>query len=175
MREAVTAFKPGDPTDPETTLGPLVSARQLNRVEGYIEIGKQEGARLVIGGGRPAGTERGYFIEPTVFADVDNKMRIAQEEIFGPVVVVIPFDDLDEAVKIANDSVYGLSGAVYAKDRELAESIARRIRTGQVGINTWDMCIVQPFGGYKQSGLGREGGIEGLMPYLETKVLMSDD
>jgi acyl-CoA reductase-like NAD-dependent aldehyde dehydrogenase len=102
-------------------------------------------------------------------------MRIAQEEIFGPVLVVIPFDSVEEAVEIANDSQYGLSGAVYAKDRELAEKLARRIRTGQVGINTWDMCIVQPFGGYKQSGLGREGGVEGFTPYLETKTLMSID
>ncbi len=175
LGEAVKAFVPGDPTDPATTLGPLVSAQQRERVESYIEIGRAEGARLAIGGGRPEGVEHGFFVEPTVFADVDNKMRIAQEEIFGPVAVVIPFDEVEEAVAIANDSAYGLSGAVYASDRGLAEGIARRIRTGQVGINTWDMCTVQPFGGYKQSGVGREGGVEGLMPYLETKVLLSDD
>jgi aldehyde dehydrogenase (NAD+) len=108
-----------------------------------------------------------------VFADVTNDMRIAQEEIFGPVVVVIPYDDVDEAVDIANDSPYGLSGAVYARDPEIAEALARRIRAGQVAINSWDMCFVQPFGGFKQSGLGREGGVEGMAAYLETKLLLS--
>ncbi len=175
LREAVGVWKAGDPSDPGTVLGPLVAERQRDRVENYIKIGKEEGARLAIGGGRPDGVQRGWFVEPTVFADVDNSMRIAQEEIFGPVLVVIPYDSVDEAVDIANDSDYGLSGAVYASDRELAESVARRIRTGQVSINSWDMCFVQPFGGYKQSGLGREGGIEGVMPYLETKMLLSND
>jgi aldehyde dehydrogenase (NAD+) len=175
LREAFAAWKTGDPSDPETVLGPLVSERQRDRVENYIKIGKEEGARLAVGGGRPEHLSHGWFVEPTVFADVDNSMRIAQEEIFGPVVVVIPYDSTDEAVDIANDTQYGLSGAVYASDRKLAESIARRVRTGQVGINTWDICVVQPFGGYKQSGLGREGGIEGMLPYLETKILMSDD
>jgi len=172
LREALKAWRVGDPSDPETVLGPLVARRQRDRVESYIKLGMEEGARLAIGGGRPEGLDHGWFIEPTVFADVDNGMRIAQEEIFGPVLAVIPFDDLDQAVDIANDSQYGISGAVYAKDEELAECIARRIRTGQVGINSWGMCIVQPFGGYKQSGLGREGGVDGLMPYLETKLLM---
>lgn len=175
LREAVSVWKAGDPTDPQTVLGPLVAERQRDRVEGYIKLGQEEGARLAIGGGRPAGIEHGWFVEPTVFADVENHMRIAQEEIFGPVIVVIPYDGIEQAVQIANDSQYGLSGAVYATDRELAESIARRIRTGQVSINTWDMCFTQPFGGYKQSGLGREGGIEGLIPYLETKLLLSND
>jgi aldehyde dehydrogenase (NAD+) len=172
MREAYSAWKVGDPSDPETVLGPLIAERQRDRVEGYIQIGRDEGARVAIGGGRPEGLDHGYFVEPTVFADVNRNMRIAQEEIFGPVVCVIPYDSLDEAVDIANDTQYGLSGAVYAADRELAEDVARRLRTGQVGINGWDMCFVQPFGGYKQSGLGREGGVEGLMEYLETKVLM---
>jgi betaine-aldehyde dehydrogenase len=175
LREAVAVWKAGDPNDPHTILGPLVAERQRDRVEGYIKLGQEEGARLAIGGGRPAGVEHGWFVEPTVFADVDNSMRIAQEEIFGPVLVVIPYDGIEQAVEIANNSEYGLSGAVYAKDRELAESVARRIRTGQVSINTWDMCFTQPFGGYKQSGLGREGGVEGVMPYLETKLLLSDD
>ena len=175
LRGAISAWKVGDPSDPDTALGPLVAERQRERVEGYIQLGIEEGARLVIGGGRPQDLDRGWFIEPTVFADVDNSMRIAQEEIFGPVLVVIPYDTVDEAVNIANDTQYGLSGAVYASDRELAERIARRLRTGQVGINSWDMCTVQPFGGYKQSGLGREGGIEGVMPYLESKLLLSND
>ncbi|MBV8217756.1 MAG: aldehyde dehydrogenase [Solirubrobacterales bacterium] len=174
LRRALAAWKPGDPTDPDTVLGPLVAERQRRRVEDYIKLGQEEGARLAVGGGRPKGLEHGWFVEPTVFADVDNNMRIAQEEIFGPVLTVIPFDDVEEAVEIANDTQYGLSGAVYARDQKLAEDIARRIRTGQVGVNSWDMCIVQPFGGYKQSGLGREGGVEGIMPYLETKLLMSN-
>jgi aldehyde dehydrogenase (NAD+) len=140
-------------------------------VENYIRIGVEEGARLVTGGGRPAGLDRGYYIQPTVFADVRNDMRIAREEIFGPVVCVIPFDSVDEAVAIANDSDYGLSGAVYASDTALAEQVARRVRTGQISVNTWGMCVVQPFGGYKQSGLGREGNVEGLSAYLETKLI----
>ena len=173
LSAAFAAWKAGDPADPGTVLGPLVAERQRDRVESYVEIGKQEGARLAIGGGRPEGLEHGWFVEPTVFADVDSEMRIAQEEIFGPVVVVIPFDGVDEAVDIANDSPYGLSGAVYARDPRLAESIARRVKSGQVAINGWDMCFVQPYGGYKQSGLGREGGVEGAMAYLEIKLLMS--
>jgi aldehyde dehydrogenase (NAD+) len=164
-------IKVGDPADADTVLGPLAAERQRDRVEEYIRIGIEEGARLVTGGGRPEGLATGWYVEPTIFADVDNKMRIAQEEIFGPVVVVIPFDSIDEAVDIANDSPYGLSGAVYARDEELATSIARRVRTGQISVNSWGMCVTQPFGGYKQSGLGREGNVEGLMPYLETKLI----
>ncbi|KID30179.1 NAD-dependent aldehyde dehydrogenase [Prauserella sp. Am3] len=161
----------GDPAADDTVLGPLAAERQRDRVESYIRLGLDEGARLVTGGGRPAGLERGWFVEPTVFADVRNDMRIAQEEIFGPVICVIPFDDVEEAVALANDSDYGLSGAVYARDAAEAERIARRIRTGQVSVNGWDMCVVQPFGGYKQSGLGREGNVEGLGAYLETKLI----
>jgi betaine-aldehyde dehydrogenase len=161
----------GDPMDPSTFLGPLAAERQRDRVEGYIAVGREEGATLAYGGGRPAHLDRGWFIEPTLFANVDNGMRIAREEIFGPVLSLIPFDDVEDAVRIANDSDYGLSGAVFARDAELAESIARRVRTGQISVNAWGMCVVQPFGGYKQSGLGREGNIEGLMPYLETKVI----
>ncbi|MCZ4078080.1 aldehyde dehydrogenase [Rhodococcus sp. H36-A4] len=161
----------GDPREEGTVIGPLAAERQRTRVLDYIEIGKAEGARLVTGGGRPAGLDKGWYVEPTLFADVTNDMRIAQEEIFGPVVVVIPFDDIDEAVAIANDSDYGLSGAVYAEDSALAETIARRIRTGQISVNSWDMCVTQPFGGYKQSGLGREGNVEGLSTFLETKLI----
>ncbi|AYJ51262.1 aldehyde dehydrogenase [Rhodococcus sp. P1Y] len=161
----------GDPRKDDTVIGPLAAERQRTRVLDYIEVGKAEGARLVTGGGRPAGLDKGWYVEPTLFADVTNDMRIAQEEIFGPVVVVIPFDDVDEAIAIANDSDYGLSGAVYAEDAALAESIARRVRTGQISINGWDMCVTQPFGGYKQSGLGREGNVEGLSSFLETKLI----
>jgi acyl-CoA reductase-like NAD-dependent aldehyde dehydrogenase len=161
----------GDPMDPGTFLGPLAAERQRDRVEGYVALGLEEGATLVFGGGRPAHLDRGWFVEPTLFADVDNSMRIAREEIFGPVLCVIPFDDVDDAVAIANDSDYGLSGAVFARDRDLGERIARRVRTGQISVNSWGMCVVQPFGGFKQSGLGREGNVEGLTPYLETKVI----
>lgn len=161
----------GDPAAEGTALGPLAAERQRDRVENYIRIGVEEGARVVTGGGRPAGLDRGYYVQPTVFADVRNDMRIAREEIFGPVICVIPFDSVDEAVAIANDSDYGLSGAVYASDTALAEQVARRVRTGQISVNTWGMCVVQPFGGYKQSGLGREGNVEGLSAYLETKLI----
>lgn len=171
MVPALRSLTPGDPADPDTTLGPLVAERQRDRVEDYVRIGREEGARLVAGGGRPAGLDRGWYVEPTLFADVRNDMRIAREEIFGPVLCIIPFDSVDEAVDIANDSEYGLSGAVYAADTALAERIARSVRTGQIAINSWQMCVVQPFGGYKQSGLGREGNVEGLSAYLETKLI----
>jgi acyl-CoA reductase-like NAD-dependent aldehyde dehydrogenase len=165
-------MKVGDPHEDDTALGPLAAERQRDRVESYIKVGVEEGAELVTGGERPDGLERGWYVEPTLFANVDNKMRIAQEEIFGPVITLIPYDDVEDAIAIANDSPYGLSGAVFASDRELGEKIARRVRTGQIGVNTWTMCVVQPFGGFKQSGLGREGGPEGLAPYLETKVIL---
>ncbi|WP_323808349.1 aldehyde dehydrogenase [Prauserella endophytica] len=171
MVPALEALKVGDPLEADTVLGPLAAEHQRERVENYIRIGLDEGARLVTGGGRPEGLDRGWYVQPTLFADVRNDMRIAREEIFGPVVCVIPFDSVDEAVEIANDSDYGLSGAVYARDTALAEQVARRIRTGQISINSWGMCVVQPFGGYKQSGLGREGNVEGLSAYLETKLI----
>lgn len=171
MVPTIEGFKVGDPDNPETILGPLAAERQRDRVENYIQLGVEEGARLVTGGKRPPELDRGWYVQPTVFADVRNDMRIAQEEIFGPVICVIPFDNTDEAVAIANDSEYGLSGAVYASDTDLAEQIARRVRTGQISVNGWEMCVVQPFGGYKQSGLGREGNVEGLYAYLETKLI----
>jgi aldehyde dehydrogenase (NAD+) len=159
----------GDPMDPSTDLGPLAAERQRTRVEDYIALGKQEGARLVSGGRRPKDLHRGWYVEPTLFAGVDNRMRIAQEEIFGPVLCVIPFVDVDHAVRIANDSPYGLSGAVYSEDQELGERIAKQIQTGQMWINGWGMCVTQPFGGFKESGLGREGGVEGLNAFLEPR------
>lgn len=174
--EIVTAAmkknKYGDPTDPSVLQGPQVSKRQQERVLGYIEKGKADGARLVTGGGVPASTPKGYYVEPTVFADVDNSMTIAQEEIFGPVLSVIGFDGDDEAVRIANDSIYGLSGVVFANDLERAKSVARRIRTGTLGINggLWYGADA-PFGGYKQSGIGRQCGIEGLEIFTETKTV----
>lgn len=171
IKAVMESVKVGDPRDEDTVLGPLAAERQQTRVLDYIELGKKEGARLVTGGGKPAHLDCGWYVEPTLFADVSNDMRIAQEEIFGPVLVVIPFDSIDEAVAIANDSDYGLSGSVYAKDEELAQSIARRVRTGQISVNGYAMCVVQPFGGYKQSGLGREGGIEGFDAFFETKLI----
>ncbi len=162
----------GDPTNPATLQGPQVSKRQQERVLSYIEKGKREGARLVTGGGVPAHLPRGYYVEPTVFADVDPDSTIAQEEIFGPVLAVIPFEDDDDAVRIANNSIYGLSGAVSSASEERALAVARRIRTGTLSINgaQW-FSVDTPFGGYRQSGVGRENGVMGFEEYLETKVL----
>jgi betaine-aldehyde dehydrogenase len=171
LKSELATWTVGDPSNPQIRLGPLAAERQRDRVEEYIRAGLAAGAHLVHGGGRPAGLERGWFVEPTIFADVDSSMKIAQEEIFGPVLSIIPYDTVDAAVSIANDSLYGLSGAVFADDRTEAELIARRLRTGQVSVNSWNVCLTQPFGGYKQSGLGREGGLEGLEGYLEIKLL----
>jgi aldehyde dehydrogenase (NAD+) len=170
LRDQIGAFQIGDPADPDVFIGPLVSGPQRERVEGYIAKGREEGARLVLGGGRPD-RERGYFVEPTIFADVDNRMTIAQEEIFGPVVCVIPYDDEDDAVAIANDSRYGLSGSVWGSDAEHAKDLARRIRSGNVAVNQHTLDPAGPFGGFKQSGLGREGGIEGIEAYVEVQSI----
>ena len=162
----------GDPSDPSTQLGPLVAERQRDRVEGYIEKGKAEGARLVLGGGRPAGLDVGWYVEPTVFADVDNKMTIAQEEIFGPVLSVIPYDTVDQAVDIANDSDYGLAGSVWTQDIDRGYDIAKRVRTGTYGINWYAFDMGSPFGGFKCSGIGREDGPEGLAAFCELKSIL---
>ena len=162
----------GDPTDANNLQGPQVSKKQQERVLGYIEKGKAEGARLVTGGGVPKHLPKGYYVEPTLFVDVDNSMTIAQEEIFGPVLVVIPFEDDEDAVRIANDTRYGLSGAISSGDFERAKGLARRIRTGTIGINggVWYGADA-PFGGYKGSGIGRQCGIEGLDMFTETKTV----
>jgi aldehyde dehydrogenase (NAD+) len=162
----------GDPTDANNFMGPLISAKQRDRVLGYIKQGVDEGARLVLGGGRPEQFDKGYYVEPTLFADVDNAMTIAQEEIFGPVGVVIPYDDDDDAVRIANDSPYGLSGGVTSASGERALAVARRIRSGTLSVNggVW-YGAESPFGGYKASGLGRQNGREGFEQYLETKAI----
>jgi aldehyde dehydrogenase (NAD+) len=163
----------GDPHDPATEVGPLVAERQQERVEKYIAVGQEEGARVVVGGnGRPEGFDKGWYVQPTVFADVSNDMRIAREEIFGPVLAVIPFDDVDDAVRIANDSEYGLAGSVWTSDIDGGLDVARRVRTGTFGINQYTMDFVAPFGGYKASGLGREFGKEGLAHYLELKSIV---
>jgi aldehyde dehydrogenase (NAD+) len=168
---AISHVKVGDPFDAQTQMGPLSMKRQLQRVEGYIAKGREEGAKLVLGGGRPKDLQRGFFVEPTVFADVDSRMTIAQEEIFGPVVSFITYKDIDDAVTKANDTIYGLHGAVYTEDRERGYAIARRVRSGSVTVNGLIVDPKMPFGGFKQSGMGREGGIEGLELYFETKTV----
>jgi acyl-CoA reductase-like NAD-dependent aldehyde dehydrogenase len=165
-------FKPGDPFDSGTTLGPLVSEDQREKVREYIRKGGEEGATLVTGGvDSPDGLDRGYFVAPTVFSDVTPQMTIAQEEIFGPVLALMPYDDENEAVEIANDTIYGLAGGVWSDDAEHAQQFARRLRTGQVEINGATFNPLAPFGGYKQSGHGRELGPFGLDEYFEIKSI----
>jgi aldehyde dehydrogenase (NAD+) len=161
----------GDALDPATQIGPMVSGRQRDRVESYIAKGLADGARITTGGGRPQGLDRGFFVSPTVFADVDNNHTIAQEEIFGPVLAVIPYTDEADAIRIANDSDFGLGGSVWSTDPERAAGIARKVRTGSIGINSYVNDPVSPFGGVKSSGLGREMGPEGLAGYEVLKSI----
>jgi aldehyde dehydrogenase (NAD+) len=171
-RAAAEGTRVGDPALDETQLGPVVSGTQYERVREYIEIGISEGARLLTGGtDRPDGAGEGYFVAPTVFSDVESAMRIAQEEIFGPVLVIIPYESEDDAVRIANDSAYGLSGGVWSGSAERAERVAKRLRTGQVKVNGGAYNPAAPFGGYKHSGIGRELGPLGLEEFFETKAL----
>lgn len=160
----------GDPLDPDTQVGPLVSSRQRDRVESYIAVAKDDGATLAAGGGRPD-RDRGWFVRPTVFGNVSNDSRIAREEIFGPVLSVIPYRDVDEAVAIANDSEYGLGGTIWTSDRERGLDLARRMETGSVGVNFYELDAGAPFGGVKNSGLGRELGPEGLAAYVKLKSI----
>ena len=172
--EAADRTAVGDPRDGDSFVGPLVSAVQLERVRGYIRKGQEEGARLVTGGAEPPdGLEKGFFVRPTIFADVTPGMTIAREEIFGPVVAIIPYDTEEEAIEIANDTVYGLAGAVWSGDPERAQRVARRLRTGQVDINGGNFNVMAPFGGYKQSGNGREFGTFGFEEFLEVKSLQN--
>jgi len=168
----LSQIKVGDPFDPNIDMGPLAMRRQRDRVEHYVAKGNEEGARLVIGGGRPAHLDRGYFFEPTIFANVDNDMTIGREEIFGPVLSVIPADSEDHALQIANDTVYGLNAVVFTHDADRALQVARHFRAGTVGHNAAIYDFNVGFGGFKQSGVGREGGREGLLPYLESKTVL---
>jgi aldehyde dehydrogenase (NAD+) len=164
-------IKVGDPYDPNAQMGPLAMERQLERVERYIGIGQMEG-RMVTGGKRPSHLDRGYYIEPTIFAGVQSQATIAQEEIFGPVITVIPAKDEEDAVRLANDTMYGLDGSVFTNDRELAYQVARKVRTGTMGHNLHRYDFGVCFGGFKQSGIGREGGQNGLRAFLESKAIM---
>jgi aldehyde dehydrogenase (NAD+) len=172
LTEVLAAAPYGDPQRGDVLMGPLISGRQRERVLGYIRKGVEEGATLVSGGGIPEGYERGFFVEPTLFVDVDNSMTIAQEEIFGPVLCVIPFDDDDDAVRIANESCYGLAGMVFSGSHERSMEVARRVRAGSVSVDgglTYGADL--PFGGYKESGIGRQNGVAGFDQYLELKSL----
>ena len=171
LATAYESMNMGDPANPVTELGPMIHERHFQRVKAYIQTGLDEGARLVTGGQTPAELEPGYFIQPTLLADVSNDMRVAREEIFGPVVCAIPYDDIDDAIRIANDSDMGLSGSVWTSDVEAGLEIGRRIHAGNFSINGFTMDVAAPFGGYKRSGRGRELGEEGLHDYLEFKTI----
>ena len=174
LSSAFSGVLVGDPFHEATQMGPLASRRQRDRVESYIAKGVAEGAVLAVGGGRPKHLERGWFVEPTVFGNVDNRSTIAQEEIFGPVLGVIPADDEEQAIEIANDTIYGLNAAVYTTDVDHARQVASRIRSGTVGQNGFKTDFSIAFGGFKQSGLGREGGVEGLLSFTEIKTVVLD-
>ncbi len=167
--------KLGDPLDPATTMGPVVDQNQLNTVEHYVAAGKGEGAKLLVGGSRPKGDglDKGLFFEPTIFDNVRNEMTIAQEEIFGPVLSVMTFKDVDDALRIANESMYGLAAAVWTSDLNTALKMAKGLRAGTVWVNSYHTAGLpfMPYGGYKQSGIGRELGREGLSEYMETKAI----
>jgi aldehyde dehydrogenase (NAD+) len=172
LAAAVSAQVTGDPTNPENLCGPLIAERQRERVEGYIAKGKAEGATVVVGGDRPEGADKGHFVSPTLFADVTNDMTIAREEIFGPVLSLIAYEDLDDAVRIANDTDYGLAGAVFTADTATGIDVARRVRTGTFAVNTTQgMDFNGPFGGFKSSGIGRELGPEGIHAFCEDKTI----
>ena len=172
LAKEMQSIKFGDPMDESTFMGPLSMKRQLDRVQNYVALGIEEGADLITGGKQPEGFEKGYYFEPTVFANVDNKSRLAQEEIFGPVVAVTPYRSLDHAIELANDSDFGLNGAVFTDDAKIAYQVARQIRTGTVGHNGSKSDFTIGFGGFKQSGIGREGGAAAIEPYIEEKTIV---
>jgi aldehyde dehydrogenase (NAD+) len=172
VTETVRAAPFGDPHDPGTFVGPLAVRRQRDRVEEYVRSGRAEGARVVLGGGRPKGHDVGWYVEKTVFADGRNEMRIAQEEIFGPVWSVLPYDDVDDAVRLANGTPYGLAGSVWTKDLAVGHTVAERLRAGALGVNSHTLDPAAPFGGFKQSGIGRERGIEAVYAFTESKSIV---
>jgi aldehyde dehydrogenase (NAD+) len=169
--EVLENVKVGDPMDPVTELGPLIAERQRERVDGYIRSGVADGATIVTGGGHPENQKKGWFVEPTLMVDAKNWMKMCQEEIFGPVGTVIPYDDDAEAIDIANDSTYGLAGAVFTSDAQRGRAVAGSIRAGTVGVNTLGIGSTVPFGGYKDSGVGRSHGPEGFAAYFELKTI----
>lgn len=172
---AAKSLKIGHPASEDTQIGPLISERQWKRVEGYVQAGLAEGARIMTGGGRPKNFPRGWYFEPTIFVDVSNDMKIAQEEIFGPVLVLIPHDGDEDAIRIANDSIYGLGGAVFTEDPARGFNIARAVRTGSFGMNSYMPDFGAPAGGFKASGIGREMGLEGFEIYREVKTIYAVD
>ncbi|WP_373893423.1 aldehyde dehydrogenase family protein [Virgibacillus sp. CBA3643] len=173
VKEVLPKFRVGDPKDENNVVGPLVAQKQWDRVQGYIEKGMEEGATLVAGGtGKPEGLEEGYYVKPTVFTDVRNDMVIAQEEIFGPVMSIITYDDIDEAIEIANDTVYGLAGYVFGEDEEKLKKVAASLQAGRITVNNAKADFSAPFGGYKESGVGREWGDYGIEEYLEVKAIL---
>ncbi len=175
-RKAVASVIPGDPHDAQTVIGPVVSEVQWNNIQALIAVGIDEGAQLLCGGlGKPEGLETGYYVKPTIFTGVNNQMTIAKEEIFGPVLCIIPYKDEAEAIAIANDHIYGLSGSVWSSDLERARKVASRLRTGMVHINGAMVDGRAPFGGYRQSGLGREWGMHGMEEFLEVKSMFGYD
>jgi acyl-CoA reductase-like NAD-dependent aldehyde dehydrogenase len=174
LGDAMGAVRVGDPFDRESQMGPLAAERHRDRVEGYIAKGVEEGAKLVTGGRRPAGLDRGWYVEPTLFADVDNRSTIAQEEIFGPVLSVIRADSEQHAVELANDTIFGLNASVFTPDADRARAVAARLRSGTVGQNAFRSDFGLSFGGFKQSGIGREGVLEGVWPFVETKTVILD-
>jgi aldehyde dehydrogenase (NAD+) len=171
LTEAVRKLKVGDPRDRATDIGPLITEHQRTRVESYIDAGRRAGARVTVGGARPSNLRRGWYFEPTLFADATNEMSIAREEIFGPVGVLIPYDSEEQAIQLANDSPYGLGGAVITADERRGFQIAKQIRTGSIGVNQYTLDFHAPFGGFKASGLGRQNGPEGFLAFLETKSI----
>jgi aldehyde dehydrogenase (NAD+) len=173
IRDAMRAFAVGDPADPKTAIGPMVSQKQYERIQAYIRKGVEEGAEILVGGeGHPEGFEAGYFVKPTVFVDVNNDMTIAREEIFGPVLCVITYESEGEAIRIANDSKYGLHAAVLGTDLERARRVASQIRAGRVVINGMTDDPQAPWGGFKYSGIGREYGRYGIEAFLETRAIL---
>jgi len=173
-KKAVEKVKVGNPNEEDTLVGPMVSAKQFERVQSYIRLGQEEGATLLAGGeGKPEGFENGNFVKATIFTNVRNDMRIAQEEIFGPVLSIIPYTDEEEAVAIANDTTYGLAAYISSSDKAHAESIAAQIDAGRICINGFSHDPYAPFGGFKQSGIGREYGVFGLEAYLEPKTILA--